>query len=67
MKLTDKDKQLIEKYSDMFFNHGGNDIAELLTREGVNLFNNAPVTLLQCSVEGQFCMLKKLQTKGLLK
>ena len=67
MILNNKEKQLIKKYGHLFGNTGGNDIQELLERQGVNIQNNAIVTLMKVSCEGQLAMLLRLENEGLIK
>ena len=40
MKLTQEEKQVVEKYGHLYTNTGGNNIVELLERKGVTYFNN---------------------------
>ena len=58
---------MLKKYGHLIGNTGGNDVQELLERQGVNIQNNAIVTLMKVSVEGQLAMLMCLDKEGLLK
>lgn len=66
MKLSEENKRIIEDYGHLFVNTGGNNVAELLEREGVTLFNNSIVALLQNSCISQVQLLRKLEAAGLL-
>jgi len=47
MKLSEEQKVIVKKYGHLFCNTGGNEIVELIEREGVTHFNNAIVAELQ--------------------
>lgn len=66
-KLTDEQKQLVAKYGHLFHNTGGNDIVELMEREGVTYFANPVVAELQGSCWSQMLLLQRLSDQGLLK
>lgn len=67
MKLTDEQKQLVNEYRQHITNTGGNEIVELCERTDINLFNNAPTTLLQSCVQAQVWLLQNLKDAGALK
>lgn len=66
-KLRAEELAIVKKYGHLFSNTGGNDLQELLERQDVNLMNNAVVTLMKVSCEGQLGMLLRLEKEGLLK
>jgi hypothetical protein len=66
MKLTDTQKQLIDSYGDLIVNTGGNDIKELVEREGVTYFNNPVLAEIQGSVCAQILLLERLYKNALL-
>lgn len=65
-KLTEEQKQLVAQYGHMFHNTGGNDIVELMEREGVTYFANPVVAELQGSCWSQTQLLQRLRAQGLL-
>ena len=67
MTLNKDEKRLINQYRHLFGNTGGNNIEELLSRNGINIQTNAVVTLMRVSIEGQLGMLMRLDKEGLLK
>lgn len=66
MTLSDRQKAIIVKYGEYFNNTGGNDIVELIEREGVNYFNNVIVAELQGYCVSQVLLLEHLINEGLL-
>ena len=66
-KLNAEHKRLIAKYGDMFSTTGGNDIQELIEREGVTIQTNAVVVTLMVACEAQLGLLVRLDRAGLLK
>ena len=65
-KLTQEQRDIVTKYGYLFVNTGGNDIIELVERDGVNYFNNPVVAELQGSCYSQIQLLLKLRDAGLL-
>ena len=66
MKLTDTQKEFINRWKHLVVNTGGNDVIELAERTGVDIMTNAPVALLQSCVRSQIILLLKLQNEGIL-
>lgn len=66
MKLSKEQKALVAEYGHLFSNTGGNDIVELIEREGVNYFNNMIVAELQGCCYSQVILLQQLKKAGLL-
>jgi hypothetical protein len=66
IKLTDEQKQIIGQYGKFFTDTGGNDIVELIERDGVNLSNNSVVCMLQASCYAQLVVLYRLLKEGIL-
>lgn len=66
MKLTDVQKQLVNEYGHLFHNTGGNDIVELMEREGVTYFANPVVAELQGACWSQTVLLQRMLEQGLL-
>lgn len=66
MKLSDEQKAILQKYGHLFCNTGGNEIAELIEREGVTYFNNAIVAELQGSCYSQMVLIQRLIANGFL-
>jgi hypothetical protein len=66
-KLTDAEKEIISKYGHLFNNTGGNDIVELIERDGVSYFNNVIVAEMQGCLYSQVCLIKRLIAEGFLK
>jgi hypothetical protein len=60
MKLSQAQKQIVAAYGEFFVNTGGNDIVELVEREGVNYFNNPVVAELQGCCHSQILLIQKL-------
>lgn len=65
-KLTAEQKELVDEFGHLFHNTGGNDIVELMEREGVTYFANPVVAELQGSCWSQTVLLQRLQELGLL-
>lgn len=65
-KLNPEQREIVRKFGHMLFNTGGNDVIELVEREGVNYFNNPLVAELQGSCYSQIQLLMKLRDEGLL-
>ena len=66
MKLTDKQKKIIDSYGVLFNNTGGNNIIELLEREGITYFNNPILAEIQGCCFSQLRLLETLQENELL-
>lgn len=66
LKLTAHQKRIAHDFSDYFTNSGGNDVAELIERKGVNMVNNGIVALMQVSCEAQLWLLERLLKEGKL-
>ena len=66
MKLSKEQKALVAEYGHLFSNTGGNEIVELIEREGVNYFNNVIVSELQGCCYSQVILLQQLKKAGLL-
>lgn len=66
MKLTDTQKEFINRWKYLMVNTGGNDVIELAERAGVDIMTNAPVAVQQSCVRSQIILLLKLQNKGIL-
>lgn len=66
VKLNDDRKELIKKYGHLFTNTGGNDIVELIEREGINYFNNVVAAELQGCCWSQLVLLIRLRESGFL-
>lgn len=67
MKIGEEEKIIIKEYGHLFFNTGGNDIEELLSRPTATIQVNAVVALLQMSCADQLKLLTILKKEGLLK
>lgn len=65
-KLTEEQKGLVVEFGHLFHNTGGNDIVELMEREGVTYFNNPVVAELQGACWSQTVLLQRLRAQGLL-
>jgi hypothetical protein len=59
-------KAIVAEYGHLFNSTGGNDIVELIEREGVNYFNNVVVAELQGCCLAQVILLQRLKRAGLL-
>ena len=57
----------MEKYRDIIVNTGGNSIEDCMNRNDVNIFNNAPLALIQSSVQSQVTLLILLKATGDIK
>ena len=66
-KLTENQKNVIKQYGHLFVNTGGNDIIELLDRQGVTYFNNLIAATLQSCCACQLALIEKLIAEGLIK
>lgn len=66
MILTEEQQELVREYGHLFASTGGNNIIELVEREGVNYFNNPVVAELQGSCYSQILLLQRLKEAGLL-
>jgi hypothetical protein len=66
LKLSEKQKELIHRYSAIFSAAGGNDIVELCERKGVNYFNNPVVAEMQGCCWAQVHLLERLVEEGML-
>lgn len=66
MKLSDEQKEIVADYGHLFNNTGGNDVLELIEREGVNYFNNPVVAELQGCCLAQVLLIQQLKREGLL-
>jgi hypothetical protein len=64
--LNPEQRAIVKKFGHMIVSTGGNDVIELVEREGVNYFNNPLVAELQGSCYSQIQLLMKLQDAGLL-
>jgi len=67
IKLNQQQRELVKRFGQHISDTGGNDIIELVEREGVNFFNNVIVSSMQIAVEAQIVLLGKLDKAGLLK
>jgi hypothetical protein len=66
MKLSAEDIAMVKEYGCLFVSTGGNDIVELIERDGVTYFNNAIVAELQGCCYSQLQLLKSLKKEGRL-
>lgn len=66
-KLTQEEKEIVKKYGEYFVNTGGNEIVEIIERNGVNYFNNPVAAELQGSCYSQLLLIKRLLKEKLLK
>lgn len=64
IKLTPKQRALINGYRDMFRNTGGNNIEELLERPDVDAFSNVVLFTLHVDVLAQLHLLERLFDAG---
>jgi len=67
MKLSEKQKAIVKKYGHLFCNTGGNDIVELVEREGVTYFNNAIVAELQGCCYSQVLLIQALIAEKIIR
>jgi len=67
MQVSDKEKEVIVKYGNLFSNTGGNDPLELILRNDCDLFSNPIVAALQVAIQAQAALIIKLEKEGLLK
>ena len=65
-KLSPEQLALVHEYGHLFHNTGGNEVVELMERQGVTYFSNPVVAELQGACWGQLIRLQRLQAAGVL-
>jgi hypothetical protein len=66
MKLTGREKDIVERFGALFTNHGGNDIVDLIEREGVTYFSNPVVAEMQGACFAQVRLLTQLLDREMI-
>lgn len=66
MKLTKEQRSIVTVYGHLFNNTGGNDVLELIEREGVNDINNPLIAELQGCSYAQVLLIQSLSEGELI-